>query len=200
MRALAKKLALVFALVTAALLEAQAFAAAPTAGPRAPGSRTFLSPNRKYKLVLEEATLAPISGPRVVQLNASVAEEIGNERVTMWTTSFEGQPLQYFSNADAIVSDAGDFFLLITGSGRDVSLYTKSFQRRLDSMTGGNSSLFLTQPEKLVRIDTIDGEKVISVWSRDANQWEAYRARNGAPKAISPEVVTKWAEETRQDI
>lgn len=167
-----------------------------------PASATFLSPNRKYKLVLEEATLAPTSGPRTVQLNASVVEEVGQNRVVHWAASFDGPPLQSsFSAPDAILSNDASFFVLIGSNGGHVWLCTKDFQRRLD--IGGQSTssgLFLTLPENLVFVDTLKGEKVVRVWLRDKNSWEAFRISTGEKVWITPQIAADWNARTRLEV
>jgi hypothetical protein len=175
----------------------------PAPPPAAPTSRTFLSANRKFKLILEEATLAPISGPRNMPLNASIVEEAGNNVVTLWAASFNGGPVQFYSEGELIVSDEGDFFVAAKRNGGEVLLCTKDSQRRLDTSTKFtelNAGLFLTSPERLVDVDALDGQKVIRIWSRDENAWEAFRISDGTKISITPAIAAKWTEATRDKV
>jgi len=177
--------------------------AIPTPPPTAPTSRTFLSANRKFKLILEEATLAPVSGPRNVALNASIVEEAGNNLITVWATSFDGNPVRNYSDDDVIVSDEGDFFVLMKMSGGDVSLFTKNFQKSLNTtarFSGLNAGLFLTPPERLVAADVLNGQKIIRIWLRNENLWEAFRVSDGAKISITPPIAAQWNEATRDKV
>ncbi|HEY6228511.1 MAG TPA: hypothetical protein VI282_15435, partial [Verrucomicrobiae bacterium] len=176
--------------------------AIPTPSATAPTSRTFVSPNRKFKLVLEEATLAPISASRKMPLNAAIIEETGNNVVTLWAASFEGEPVQFYSEGEVIVSDDGDFFVLMKMNGGDVSLFTANSQRRLPSSTRftGSNGLFLTPPERLVAADVLDGQKIIRIWLRNENDWEAFRVSDGAKIPITPSIAAKWNDATRERV
>ena len=169
--------------------------AIPTPPPTTPTSRTFLSANRKFKLILEEATLAPVSDPRNVALNAAIVEEAGNNVLTLWAKTFDANPVRYYSEDDAIVSDEGDFFALMKMSGGDVSLFTKNSQKRLNTtarFSGLNAGLFLTSQERLVAADVLNGQKIIRIWLRNENLWEAFRVSDGAKISITPPIAAQW--------
>src|SRR3954466_16301898 len=173
------------------------------APPTAPGSRTFLSPNRKFKLVLEEATLPPISGPRTMTLNATIVEEVGNNIVTRWAASFDWEPVQFCSDGDLIVSDDGDFFVIMKRNGGDVLLCAKDFRRRLATstmFTGINTGLFLTPPERLVASDVLDGQKGIRIWLRNEDNWVAFGLSDDAKNLVEPEIAALWHEATRDKV
>jgi hypothetical protein len=187
----------VFAAVAA---HAQFAISGSRSGKAAVTTRTFASPNGKVQLTLEETDSTPMKYHDLAIL-ASVWKQAGNSKEVLWTSTFKGSAVQFLAPWDVLVSDEGDFFVLTIRSGNEVMLYRKDRAISLQSIRWkSDDSIFISLAENLTVVDTLNGRRIVRIWDRDGNAWNAFSTEDGRKISFEPGLVEKWNEATRQAI
>lgn len=163
-------------------------------------ARTFASPNGKIQLTLEETDATPMKYSDLA-IVASVWKQKGDTKDVLWTTNFKGSSVHFLAPSDVIVSDEGDFFVLTIRSGNEVILYRKDGAISLKAARWSRSrQTFLSLAEHLTAVDTLNGQRIVRIWDRDFNAWNAFSVADGRTVSFEPAVADKWNEATRQGI
>lgn len=178
-------------------LHAQVFRALPA--PAALGNREFISENEKFHLTLEFAlTNLNVSGPQA--WTAKMFRRDGNPPTLLWRQDFLDANLATAGESDIHVSDDGAFFL-ITLPMRDWTLVHKEHPpRRFPQSARPSGGSQYSNEDRIAELDRYNEEPIVRVWTRDKDQWTAYRVPT--LDAIQPTSgdTTRWNEATRQKI
>lgn len=187
---------------TAVAAEGQNFALSGTrsAVPGGATVRTFASPNGRFQLTLEEANPTRMKF-HDLDIVASVWKPAGNSKEVLWTTRYTGSSVQFLAAWDVHISDDGDFFLLTIRSGNEVMLYKKDVSFSLQAAQWGRERpVFLSFAEHLTVCDALNGQKIVRIWDRDRDAWNAFDVADGKRISAPPSLVGKWNDTMRREI
>lgn len=160
--------------------------------------RTFNSPNGKHRLVLEVKAVKDIQ----VTLAATMSSLESSPPKTLWTRDFRGDDLTGMRNAPVIAED-GSFFLIkrfIVFPSPEWALVGKDFDRPVTELDRQTKSFFPSEEPRIFHLEKDATGTTICVWDRDADLWTAFRASDGAPLKVTPDMTARWNEATRAKI
>jgi hypothetical protein len=165
-------------------------------GPASPAAASFFSANHKYRLVLD--TSSPTTAMNLI---GTISKVDAGKETNLWARTFWNRTLQMIRPEDVLVSDDGDFFVLVSRGGWDAALYREHLEKEL---THGDQqqqeSLFISEPEGFGQLDRINGQTVIGIWMRDRNRWEGFAPADGSKITVPAEVTKRWDSEARERV
>jgi hypothetical protein len=170
--------------------------------PGAPTSKSFLSANGNYQVVIDDAEAPNSSDIKITVTMATVGHP---NPTVLWRNDARGLPSGTLRPEDVLISDDGEFFLLAAMEERWL-LFRKDFppatlgNQRFTRHFYPYRSHFESLPNDLIAIDEIDKKAIVLVWHADWERWDAFDVNSNERIEISTNIVAKWNSLTREAI
>jgi hypothetical protein len=158
--------------------------------------QTFESANGKFQLIMEPDTSSV--DLRAVMIKAANA-------TPLWVTKFP-QVRPVTREWQALVSDEGDFFVMMASRNGNASLFREGFQKALVIGSNGldwTESMFLSLGDLMAAIDRGEGVSTLRLWDAEAGAWAAFRTTDASAvpvMQVRPEVIARWNEAARKEV
>jgi hypothetical protein len=170
-----------------------------TRGTPIPTTKTFQSPNRRYRLVVEETDLT-VRASGSVKLTGTMVKIQGGTTTTLWRANFKGNNIPFLRDSEVLVADDGSFFA-VSPMERDWYLFKQDHdQIVVPTYAQRAQNVISSLDEGIMEMDRIENENILRFWSKDADQWVAYSVDREKSVKPTPELLVKWNETTRRHI